>query len=242
MEFGLGTYGLGYLAGVLSTLSPCVLPLLPILIGAAAAQHRYGSYALAAGLTLSFTLLGLFLATIGASLGIEPEIFRKIAAVILILLAILLLSSALQQVFASATSGISDAGNRLLSKIDLQGLPGQFTIGLLLGVVWSPCVGPTLGAASTLAAQGKSLAQIALLMLIFGLGAGTPLILLGSLSRATLTAMRNRLFSVAKLGKSLLAVLLLAIGITILTGADRSIETWILSISPDWLTTLTTRY
>jgi len=242
MDFGIATYGLAYLAGVLSTLSPCVLPILPILIGAALTEHRFGTIALAAGLTLSFTALGLFLATIGASLGIEQHTFRIAAAIILIALALLLLIAPLQQRFAIATSGISDMGNRLFSRFNLRGLSGQFLIGLLLGVLWSPCVGPTLGAASTLAAQGKNLANIALLMLIFGLGAGSPLLILGALSRNTLARIRTRLFATAKIGKIALGLILLALGLTILTGVDKALEAWILDISPDWLTNLTTRY
>ena len=58
MDFGVATYALGYLAGALSTLSPCVLPLLPILVATATRQHRHGSLALAAGLTLSFAAVG----------------------------------------------------------------------------------------------------------------------------------------------------------------------------------------
>jgi cytochrome c biogenesis protein CcdA len=242
MEFGITTFGLAYLAGVLSTLSPCVLPILPILIGAALAEHRFGTLALAVGLTLSFTVLGLFLATIGASLGIEQHTFRVGAAIVLIALALLLLVAPLQQRFASATSGISDAGNRLLSRFKLQGLSGQFLIGLLLGVLWSPCVGPTLGAASTLAAQGQNLAEITLLMLVFGLGAGSPLLILGAISRNALMRIRTRLFAAAKAGKLVLGVILLFLGIAILTGTDKALEAWILDISPDWLTNLTTRY
>ena len=73
MDFSAGTYGLGYLAGLLSTLSPCVLPLVPILIATAAAAHAFGPYALALGLMLSFSLVGIFLATLGASLGLDQD-------------------------------------------------------------------------------------------------------------------------------------------------------------------------
>jgi len=69
------TLGLALLAGVLSVLSPCVLPLLPIVLGTAASQHRLGPAALAAGLALSFTAIGLFVATIGFAAGLDPEFF-----------------------------------------------------------------------------------------------------------------------------------------------------------------------
>lgn len=137
---------------------------------------------------------------------------------------------------------MSAAGNHLLAKISLDGLGGQFIVGLALGVIWSPCVGPTLGAATTLAAQGRDLAQIALLMMIFALGAGTPLVVLGSLSRAAVMRVRGRMMQAGKLGKTLLGGLLLLLGVAILAGLDKSFEAWVLRISPEWLTNLTTRY
>jgi len=242
VEFGLGTFGLGYLAGLLSTLSPCVLPLVPILLATAVAAHKQGPYALALGLALSFALVGIFLATIGASLGLEASTFRNVAAVILIGFAIVLLSSKLQQRFAVATSGLSSAGDSLLARVRLDGLPGQFVIGLVLGIVWSPCVGPTLGAATTLASQGQNLAQIALLMALFGLGAASPLVLLGSLSRATVQRVRGRMMAASKSGKMVLGTLLLVVGVAILTGWDKRFEAWAVDVSPAWLTELTTRY
>lgn len=242
MDFGVGTYGLGYLAGMLSTLSPCVLPLVPILIATAVAAHRFGAYALALGLMISFSAVGIFIATIGASLGVDQGVFRTIAAVILILFGIMLLSVRLQERFATATSGLSTAGDSLLAKINLDGLKGQFVIGLVLGIIWSPCVGPTLGAATTLASQGKNLAQIALLMAVFGLGAGTPLVILGSVSRAAMTRVRNKLMSAGKTGKLVLGAVMLLLGIAILTGLDKQFEAWVVAISPQWLTDLTTRF
>ena len=242
MDFGIGTYFIGYVAGLLSTLSPCVLPLIPILIATAISAHRFGPYALAVGLTISFTAVGIFLSTAGASLGIDPDLFRTIAAYILILFGIMLVSVNLQERFATATSGLSAMGNSLLSKVSLDGLKGQFVIGLVLGVIWTPCVGPTLGAATTLASQGQSLAQIALLMVIFGLGAGTPLVVLGSLSRATMMRVRGKLFAIGKTGKYVLGAIMLLLGIAILTGYDKIFEAWLINISPEWLNNLTTRY
>lgn len=242
MDFSAGTYGLSYLAGLLSTLSPCVLPLIPILIATAAAAHILGPFALALGLMLSFSLVGIFLATIGASLGLEQEVFRTAAAVILLGFGVVLLSTRLQQRFATATSGLSAVGSNLLVNIRLDGFGGQFVIGLVLGILWSPCVGPTLGAATTLASQGRDLAQISLLMMIFALGAGTPLVVLGSASRATILRMRGHMLAVGKYGKSVLGGLLLLVGVAILTGLDKSFEAWAVNVSPAWLTTLTTRF
>ncbi len=156
--------------------------------------------------------------------------------------ATIMLVPVLQNLFARAAGALSNSGNQLLARVTFEGLAGQFVVGVLLGVVWSPCVGPTLGAASTLASQGKDLGQIALLMLLFGLGAAAPLILIGSLSRATLVQVRGRLLLAGQYGKQLFGLIMLGLGLLIATGADKALEAWILDHSPAWLTALTTRF
>jgi cytochrome c biogenesis protein CcdA len=191
MDFGPGTFALGYLAGLLSTLSPCVLPLLPILIATALGQHRFGPWALAAGLTVSFMLVGTVIAAFGASVGLDPAVLRQVAAGLLVAFGLVLLVPALQMRFAAASAGLAASGDGLMARVSGRGWGGQFAVGLVLGLVWSPCVGPTLGAASTLASQGRDLGSIALLMLLFGLGAATPLLLIGTLSREALARARG---------------------------------------------------
>ena len=240
MEFGLGTYGIGFAAGSLSVLSPCVLPLVPILIGSAASAHRRGPLALAAGLTLSFAVLGVLLASAGAGLGLEQTVFRNIAALMLLGFGVLLLSSGLQERFAVAASGVSSAGQGVLARLTLDGLSGQFVLGLLLGVVWSPCVGPTLGATITLASQGEQLAQVILVMALFGLGAGLPLVILGSLSREAMLRLRGKLLAAGQQGKKVLGAVMLLLGGFILTGLDKRFEAWVLDAAPAWLTQIGT--
>jgi cytochrome c-type biogenesis protein len=242
MNFGPATYALGLLAGALSTLSPCVLPLVPVLVAAAVSAHRWGALALGVGLALSFAGVGVFLATVGASIGLEPDTFRVVGAALLGVFGVILLVPALQNLFARATSSLSNSGSQLLSRVTLDGLTGQFIVGALLGVVWSPCVGPTLGAATTLASQGKNLYQIGFLMLIFGIGAAAPLVLLGSISRSSLQSVRGRLLRVGKYGKQLFGLVLLVLGVVIATGVDKPLEAWILDHTPDWVTAATTRF
>ena len=242
MDFGLLTYALAYAAGALSTLSPCVLPLLPILIASATTQHRFGPLALAVGLTLSFALVGLFIATLGAAIGLDAALLRRGAAVLMIAFGALLLSTRAQARLAGAASGLSHAGDGLLARLSGTGWRGQLVVGGVLGIVWSPCVGPTLGAASTLAAQGRDLPQIVVLMLVFGLGAGTPLVVVGSLSREAMQRVRGRLLATGQRGRWLLGAVMVLIGLAILTGWDKGFETWVVDHSPDWLVELTTRY
>ena len=149
--------GLALLAGILSTLSPCVLPLLPIVIGTALGEHRFGPAALAAGLALSFVGVGLFVATIGFSAGLDQELFRSFSAVLLILTGLTLLLPRLQVQLALVATPVSNWAHGLTGAKEARGLPGQFVVELMLGAAWSPCVGPTLGAASVLAARAENL-------------------------------------------------------------------------------------
>lgn len=238
----LANIGLGYLAGVLTILSPCVLPLLPIVLGSALSAHRFGMAALTAGLVLSFAGVGLFIATIGFSIGLDDGFFRSFSAIVLGVLGVVMLSGALQRRFAGATAAFGDRANILLGRLKLDGLGGQFVVGVILGAVWGPCVGPTLGAASLLAAQGKDLASVGLTMAAFALGAATPLAIIGSLSREALKRWRGRLASAGGTGKTLLGAAALIVAVMILTGGDRGLEAFLVDSSPDWLTDLSTRF
>ena len=236
------TLALAFAAGLLSILSPCVLPLVPIVLGTAIVAHPLGAVALAAGLSLSFTVLGLLLALVGFGLGIDAGMFRLAAAAIMIGLGAVLLVPSWQARLAAAGGPISDFADRRFGGAASSGLGGQFAIGLLLGAVWSPCVGPTLGAASLLASQGHDLLRVTLTMAVFGIGAALPLILLGLLSRATLMSVRSRLMSAGTLGKGLLGAAFIVIGVAIVSGADKRVEAALVAASPPWLTELTTSF
>ena len=238
----IGTMGLALLAGVLSTLSPCVLPLIPIVLGTAASEHRLGPVALAAGLALSFAAIGLFVATIGFAIGLDGDVFRSVGAALLIAIGLVLMLPALQAQVATAAGPVGTWAEERFGGVSTSGLTGQFAVGLLLGAAWSPCVGPTLGAASLLAAKGENLLSVALTMLVFGIGAALPLALLGLLSRQALLAWRGRLASAGKALKAAMGVLFVTLGLLVLTGLDKRAEAWAVEHSPDWLTALTTRY
>lgn len=234
--------GLAFLAGVLSILSPCVLPLAPLVLGAAAGEHRAGPLALAGGVALSFTTIGLFVATIGFAIGLDGEAFRTAAAVMMIALGLLLAAPPLQMRLAAAGGPVSDWVESRWGGFSTTGLGGQFGVGLLLGAVWSPCVGPTLGAASVLAAQGRSLGGVAATMTLFGVGAGLPLALLGLVSRPAMNRWRDRLIGGGKGVKIAFGSIFVVLGLSIVTGLDKKIETALVQISPEWLTALTTRF
>ena len=238
----IGTTGLAALAGSLSILSPCVLPLIPIVLGGAAGQHRFGPAALAAGLALSFTGIGLFVATIGFQLGFEGGFFRALGACVMVAIGLVLTLPSLQARATLALAPVSNWVEGRFGQSAAVSASGPFGVGLLLGAVWSPCVGPTLGAASLLASRGTNLGAVALTMAAFGLGAALPLLALGLLTRASLSRWRNHLLTTGKLAKQGMGLAFILIGMLILTGLDKALETRLVEISPQWLTGLTSRF
>jgi cytochrome c biogenesis protein CcdA len=238
----MATLVLALLAGVLSTLSPCVLPLLPIVLGAALTKHRFGPAVLAAGLALSFVVIGLFVATAGFAVGIDQNAFRYLAAMLLIVIGGVLLLPRLQAQLAVAAGPLANWTQHRAAGFSTQGLGGQFAVGLLLGAVWSPCVGPTLGAASVLATRGENLGAVAVTMLVFSIGAALPLLLLGLLSREAMLRWRDRLIAAGSTGKALMGALLIVVGVLTLSGFDKRLEAVLVDASPAWLTELTTRF
>lgn len=242
MLAAFGTLALAFLAGVLTILSPCVLPLVPIVLGGAQARGRWAPLALGAGLAVTFTLVGLFVATVGFSIGLDGDLFRKVGGGLLVIIGLVLLVPRAQVWIASLGGPLSTWADGGMRRLDGRGALGQFGLGALLGLVWAPCVGPTLGAASLLAAQGQDLGRVAATMLVFGLGAAAPLVLIGLASRQAMARMRDRLNTAGSKGKLILGVLMVGMGLLILSGLDRSLEAWLVSSSPDGLTRLTTRY
>jgi cytochrome c-type biogenesis protein len=150
----VGSLGLSYAAGALSVLSPCVLPLLPIVLFGVLERHAWGPLALAAGLSASFAGAGIAIASVGFSIGIDPSTLRLAVAALLVSMGVVLLVPTLQTRLALIARPVATGGQALMNRLQPSGIGGQFLLGILLGAIWSPCSGPTLGAAIGLASQG----------------------------------------------------------------------------------------
>jgi cytochrome c-type biogenesis protein len=238
----LATLFFAFVAGTLTVLSPCVLPVLPMVLGAAAAQGRSGPVFLAVGLTISFVAIGMFVALFGFAIGLDEGVFRQIAAVLMIAVGIVLAVPVLQTRLATAGGPLSGWVNDRFADTAGTNKGGPFGLGLLMGAIWAPCVGPTLGAASVMAAQGENLFEVMLTMILFGIGSALPLLILGLLSREVLMRWRGKMLSLGGGMKSLLGVLLILTGFLVLSGYDKQAEAFLVETSPDWLTELTTRF
>jgi cytochrome c biogenesis protein CcdA len=231
---------LAFLAGALTTINPCILPLLPILVVSAYASGGFGPVALGAGLVTSFTLIGVAISASGNFLGLDPYALRNFAAVIFVLAGIALLVPAIERRLSATLAPFGNAGASLAHRIGGYGLVRQFGVGLLAGVIWTPCSGPSLAAAFALAAEAGGIPVAALRMFVFGLGAATVIALLAFGTRA-ITERRRRSFSTLAHGaKPVAGGLFLLIGVAVLAGWDKWLESRLLDYAPDWYIYLTT--
>jgi cytochrome c biogenesis protein CcdA len=227
-------------AGLLTTLNPCVLPILPIVVATAFSGGRLGPLALVAGMVCGFVGLGVAVAATGSLFGIAPEIIRTAAALLFVVAGLVFLVPPLQDRLAAAMQPLADRASGLSGQAGT-GVAGQFLIGLLLGLVWTPCTGPSLGAAVSLAAQAGGLGEAALRMAVFGLGAGALLLLFAYGSRAALAGRRGTLMSVAERAKPIAGLIFVALGLVVLLGFDKQLEAALTRLMPDWLVDFTTQ-
>lgn len=233
------TYLWAYLAGVLTLINPCVLPLLPIVLATALQASRFGPLALAAGLVLTFVVVGVGISAFGAAIGIDERLITNIAATMMVIFGAVLLIPRAQIWLSNWFSPVASGANaRLDGGAEVgngKGMRGQFMIGLLLGAVWSPCIGPTLGGAIGLATSGEGLAQATFTMVMFGLGVSTVMLALAYGSREVLARRRDALKSIMPYAKPIMGASLLLVGLLLLFHLERVIEGWLLDLMPVWL-------
>lgn len=233
---------LGFLAGALTLLNPCVLPVLPFVLASAAGADRFGPVWLCLGLSGSFVVLGLTLSALGPALGIYPETIATAGAVIMLALGVVLLVPMLGGRFAQATAGMAARADALSRDLPTQGAMPMIASGVLLGAVWVPCIGPTLGAAIALAATGQGLAQAGAVMLAYAAGLSAVLLGLAYGARGALARNKARLIALSQRVKPALGVIFITVGAGILLGWFERLDGMLLDILPDWFTALSVTF
>lgn len=235
MTLELTAIPVAFFAGIVGVMSPCVWPLVPVVAASAATGGRSGPLFVAGGLAASFAVAGTFLTFLLVSSGLDPELFRYVAAVVLVGMGTLLVVDRLGDRMAAALSRLT-AGLGPGTSLRSDGALGQFGVGALLGVVWLPCVGPTLGVALALAATGQDLLRSFSVMLSYGAGTGAVLLGAGLLSGRILAKVSSG--GAGKLGRRVLGWSVLVLGILVLTGVDKWLEALAVDLLPTWIFTL----
>jgi cytochrome c biogenesis protein CcdA/thiol-disulfide isomerase/thioredoxin len=176
--------GIGFVAGVITAVSPCILPVLPIVLAGGASGSGRRPFAIIAGLVVSFTVFTLAAASILSALGLPQDVLRNLAiAMLFVLAASLLLPQVaywLERPFAFLTR--RRGGD----------LGGGFVLGVSLGLVFVPCAGPVLATITTLSAQHKIGFDTVLLTLAYAVGAAVPMLLIALGGQRVARRMRSQ--------------------------------------------------
>jgi cytochrome c biogenesis protein CcdA len=233
MDIPLAHLGLSLVAGSLTTLSPCVFPILPLVIGGAVQANRLAPLAMGLGMAISFALIGIILGALGPALGIDSDSVRLFGAWLLISFGLVMLVPALNRRFTEWMLPIASSANAASAKLDGSSLSGALLLGGVLGLVWSPCSGPLLASALTLVASEGSAIRGGTILGLFGIGAAIPLVAVAYASRQGFSVARSWVLARIDGIKKAFGVLILLTGLAILSGADKWLEAQVVSVLPD---------
>ena len=234
--------GLAWLAGSLTTLNPCVFPLLPLVLGGAVQENRLAPVAMGAGMVAAFALLGLLVGVAGDALGLNPDHVRIAGAWLLIGFGLVMLVPWLNDRFTRLMSPMATGADSATRRFDSGSLAGAFAIGGLLGMVWSPCSGPMLASALTIVATEGGALRGTLVLGVFGLGAATVLVAAAYASRSGFGRVRGWVLAHMDRVKRAFGTLVLLLGVAILLGGDKWLEAQLIRVMPQGWIDLTTRF
>jgi len=218
--------GVAILAGILTALSPCILPILPILIGRSLTSHRYGPVALVIGLIVGFAVVGSLIGLTASWFTGLANFFRNAAIVLLLL--------------AGFSAIFPERSYQLFSRFNLSnklkepkrvGLMGEFWLGTQLGLLWTPCAGPILGSILVLAAVKHDVLSAFYLLIFYGLGASIPLLGFaygGRYVSQYFLGLRSKTIILQKIG----GLLIVISAIAILLGWDIQVQLWLAPFFP----------
>lgn len=226
-------------AGSLTTLSPCVFPLLPVVIGGTLQRNRFAPLAMGLGLALSVATVGMLLGALGPALGLDADAVRTGGAVLLIAFALVMLVPAWSERFTRWMLPIASSANAASMRLDAGSPLGALLLGGVLGLVWSPCSGPLLGSALTLVASEGGVARGGVVLGLFGIGAAIPLVGVAYASRAGFVRVRDGVLARIEGVRRRFALLLALVGVAILTGGDKWLEAQVLNLLPEAWVNLT---
>lgn len=235
-------FAFAYLAGLLTLINPCVLPVLPIVLVGALNASKTGPLALAAGMSVSFVAFGVSVTAFGSAIGLTQDLLAQIGALLMVAFGMILVIPQFARRFEMATAGVASGADARMNDIDAGSNRGQFLGGLLLGTVWSPCIGPTLGGAIALASQGESLFYVTLIMVAFAAGVSTLIVGLGFGAREAIRSRANALRGLAERSKPIIGATFILVGAMLFFQVHHILEGLLLNIMPIWLQDLSVMF
>jgi len=227
-------------AGLITSLSPCVITALPFIVGSAMDKDKYAPIYISIGLVASFVFIGVTFALTSKIAGIDQDHLKTVSAVIFISLGIVLIVPYLSDKLSNIMQSVASRSSQYSDELNKNSFLGFLLMGILLGFIWSPCSGPTLGVAITMVAKEGEILMGSLIMLVYGISASIPLLVIAYISRGFVKQNRLRLNWIYTYGKYVMAGILIVYGVSTLTGWDRIFEAKLLELLPEsWLQLIT---
>jgi cytochrome c biogenesis protein CcdA/thiol-disulfide isomerase/thioredoxin len=215
-----------FVAGILTILTPCIAPVVPLVLGAASTGGRRRSVGIVVGFGLSFLTVTVLLASLLAGAGLTTDGLRAASAALLVLVGLMVAVPRVAERVGERLSPVAGAGTRLAGMRPGDGLPGGLLLGAAIGLVWAPCVGPIMaGVIAAAAVRGPGLETL-LIASAYLVGAAIPLALLaGWAGRADVLARRSRV-------RRSLGVAMAISALLVLTGRDLALEEGLAAVVP----------
>ncbi|MEK7183464.1 MAG: cytochrome c biogenesis CcdA family protein [Patescibacteria group bacterium] len=234
----MGMFLLALAAGAITVTSPCIIPILPIILGSVLKDHKWYPVYLVLGMSTTFTVLGILFGAFGSALPIDRVFLNQLAIWLIGLMGIVLLVKPLGNLFSRGTSVLTSWLGSHGPKANQLGQPSEaFALGSLLGIVWAPCAGPILGSIILLASGTGNVVTGGLLLFTYSIGAGIPMLLIAYGGKR---AVAGKQFIQKQSGRLKMAfgVVLLISAVLMATGVFRELESLIVPYIPTWSTQL----
>ncbi|MDP3964980.1 MAG: cytochrome c biogenesis CcdA family protein, partial [bacterium] len=221
--------GFAFLAGVVTILSPCILPLLPIILSSSVTGSKKRPVGVVLGFVLSFTFFTLFLSAIVRATNLSADALRTLSVVILIAFGASLLFPRFQQWMERLFTKLSSVAPQRQGS----GLSGGILVGVSLGLIWTPCVGPILASVISLALTGSVSGAAVIITLAYALGTGLPMLAIMFGGRALLQKAPWLMRNTGKIQKAF-GILMIITAIGIFYNVDRTFQSYILDKFPNY--------
>lgn len=211
------------LAGIFTIAAPCILPLLPIILGAnVGSVNKKRPLFIVFGFVLMFCVANLLLYSLVTLLNLSPDILRQIAVWLLGIFGAFLLWPLPFELLTQKLNPLLNKANQVSQNAG-SGNWGGFVLGVMLGVIWAPCAGPILGSILTNIAQAKNFAFAGLQLFAYSLGAGVPMLLI-AYGGQTITAKVRFLSQYSKRLQQIFGILIIGLAIAMYFGVDTKIQ------------------
>ena len=228
-----------FFAGVLTIFSPCILPMVPFVVRSSMQKSKWGPVFLAFGVSISFSLSTYVIATSGQLIGLTPDSLKILSGLFLLFASLLFLFPKIQDKLSLWLSPLNNKIQGVSSnKISNNKYFVEFLNGLFLGPIWAPCSGPTLAVIIGIIINTPEVKSSILLLAIFSIGSIIPILIFSYGAKGIVEKIQKKSLENSHHVKRILGGFCAIMSIFILTGFDKKLETFLLSILPEFITNI----